>query len=85
MVSYFAHDKANGSIREGGLNACLHWAFNRVAKYPESVIAIIKTRPAEDGRIIAEVDKVGGRWVFGGRYVPKREVSKLTKRAAHDS
>lgn len=85
MISYLAHDKASGMTQEGGLNACLHWAFASVAKYPESVIAIIKARPAEDGRIIAEVDKIGGRWVFGGRYVPKREVSKLTKRAAHGS
>jgi hypothetical protein len=83
MISYLAHDKANGLIKEDGLNDCLQWAFNRVAKYPESVIAIIKARPAEDGRIIAEVDKAGGRWVFGGRYV--REVTKLTKRAAHGS
>lgn len=83
MVSYFAQDKTSGLIMSGGLNTCLHWAFNCVAKYPESVIAIIKARPAEDGRIIAEVDKAGGRWVFGGRYVPKREVSKLTRRAAH--
>jgi len=85
MISYLAHDKASGLIKEGGLNACLQWAFNRIAKSPASVIAIIKARPAEDGRIIAEVDKAGGRWVFGGRHVPKREVTKLTKRAAHGS
>ncbi|MBO0611788.1 hypothetical protein [Thiothrix fructosivorans] len=84
MVSYFAQDKTSGLIMSGGLNACLQWAFNRIAKSPESVIAIIKARPAEDARVIADVDKTGGRWVFGGRYVPKREVSKLTK-AAHGS
>jgi hypothetical protein len=83
MVSYLAHCKTSGLIHSGGLNACLQWAFNRVAKSPESVIAIIKARPAEDARIIADIDKTGGRWVFGGRYVPKREVSKLARRAAH--
>lgn len=83
MISYLAHDKASGLTKEGGRNACLRWAFDQVTKHPESVISIIKTRPGEDARVIAEIDKTGGRWVFGGRYVPKREVSKLTRRAAH--
>lgn len=83
MVSHIAHDKSTGATNEGGLSACLRWAFSRVAEHPESVINIIKTRPGEDARIIAEVDKTGGRWIFGGRYVPKREVSKLVRRAAH--
>jgi len=78
VVSYLSHDKTSGLTKEGGLNACLQWAISRVEKHPESVIAIIKARPAEDGRVIAEVDKTGLLWVFGGRYVPKREVKKLT-------
>lgn len=83
MVSYLSHCKTSGLIHTGGINACLGWAFQRVAEHPGSVISIIKIRPGEDGRIIAEVDKAGGRWVFGGRYIPKREVSKLARRAAH--
>lgn len=83
MVSYISHDKTSGRVSGGGLNACLRWAFARAENYPESVIAIIKARPGEYARVIAEVDKTGFRWVFGGRYVPKREVSKLTRRAAH--
>ena len=83
MVSYLAHDKANGITKAGGLIACQQWAFNRIGKYHESIIVIIKARAGEDARVIGEVDKNGGRWIFGGRYVPKREVTKLTRRAAH--
>lgn len=83
MISYLAHDKASGQVSEGGLNACLRWTFARTENNSESVIAIIKARPGEDARVIAEVDKTGLRWIFGGRFVPKREVSKLTRRAAH--
>lgn len=85
MVSYFAKDKTSGLIMSGGLNACKQWAFNRIAKSPESVIAIIKARPAEYARVIGEVDKNGGRWIFRGRYVSKREMSELKKKATHGS
>lgn len=83
MVSYLAHDKASGLAHDGGLSACLRWSVARVESNQSSIIAIIKARPGEDARVIAEADKSGLRWVFGGRYVPKREVSKLTRRADH--
>lgn len=83
MKAYIAHDKTSGLTKEGGLHACLHWGFSRVKKHPESVIAILKIRPGEDGHIIAEVDKTGGRWIFGGRYISKREVAKLARRAVY--
>ncbi len=82
MMSYIAHDTTSGMVSGGGLSTCLCWAFDRCAKKPESVVTIIKSRPGEDARVIAEVDKTGGRWIFGGRYIPRREVSKLTRRAA---
>lgn len=83
MLSYIAHDKSCGTVHQGGLHACLNWALSRVQNHPKAIIAILRLRPSEDGRVIAEVDNTGGRWIFGGRYLPKREVSRLTRRAAH--
>lgn len=81
--TYLAACKASGAVYSGGLNACLNWSVNRLLTYPKSIIIIIRVRPSEDGRVIAELDATGGRWVFGGRYVPKREISKLVKRVVH--
>lgn len=83
MVSYIAHDKASGAVQDGGLSVCIRWAVARVEQSQNAVIAIIKARPGEDARVIADVDSDGLRWVFNGRYLPKREVTKLTRRAAH--
>ncbi len=83
MVSYFAHNKASGQVSEGGLAACIRWAVASVEQSKNAVIAIIKSRPGEDARVIAEVDSNGLCWIFDGRYLAKREVTKLTRRAAH--
>lgn len=81
--TYIAHDKASGITYSGGLSACTAWAFDRVKKTHKSIIAIIRARPSEDGLVVAEIDVNGGRWIFGGRYVSKRELSKLAKRVAN--
>lgn len=81
MISYLAHDKTSGAVQDGGLSACLRWAVARLEQHQGAVIAIIKARPGEDARVIAEVDSSGVRWIFDGRYIPKREVTKLTRRA----
>lgn len=81
--TYIAHDKTSGITYGGGLSACTAWAFDRVKKTPKSIIAIIRARPSEDGLVVAEIDVNGGRWIFGGRYVSKRELSKLAKRVAN--
>lgn len=81
--TYIAQDKTSGVSIGGGLNACLQWANNRVSQCPKSVVIIIRARPNEDGKVIAEVDSDGGRWLFDGRYIPKREVSKLIRRLAN--
>ena len=81
--TYLAQCKISGVVRGGGLNDCLCWSRNHLANHSKSVIILIRVRPSEDGRVIAELDATGGRWVFGGRYVPKREISKLVRRVAH--
>lgn len=83
MKTYLAQDKSSGLVFGGGLHACLLWSFERIKVSPDAVIAIIKCRLGEDARIIAEVDNTCGRWIFRGRSVPKREVSKLARRACH--
>jgi hypothetical protein len=80
--TYLAQDKANGITMVGGLSACLSWAAYRVAQHPKSNVIIIRVRPSEDGKIIAEVDNNGGRWLFDGRYIPKRDITKMVKQVA---
>ena len=81
--TYLAHDKTSGAVYGGGLDACLCWSRDHLTNHSKSIIIIIRVRPSEDGRVIAELDTTSERWVFGGRYVPKREISKLVKRVAH--
>ena len=77
--TYIAQDKTSGVSIGGGLNACLLWANSRVAQCPKSVVIIIRVRPSEDGKIIMEVDSNGGRWLFDGRYIKKRDISKMIR------
>lgn len=81
--TYLAVCKTSGAVFSGGLSACLQWVQNHLASHPKSIVIVIRVRPSEDGRVIAEFDDTGGRWIFGGRYVPKREISKLVRRVAH--
>ncbi len=37
MKSYIAHDKCTGAVYGGGRAACLHWAFEHVKHYQQSV------------------------------------------------
>lgn len=83
MKTYLAQDKSSGLVFGGGLHACLLWSFERIKVSQDTVIVIIKCRLGEDAKIIAEVDNTGGRWIFRGRSVPKREVSKLARRACN--
>ena len=77
--TYIAQDKTSGVSIGGGLNACLQWANNRVSQCPKSVVIIIRARPNEDGKVIAEVDSNCGRWLFDGRYIKKRDISKMIR------
>ena len=79
--TYISHDKTSGITCGGGLSVCIAWALGRVKQYPKSIIVIIRARPSENGLVVAEIDHSGGRWIFGGRSVPKRELSKLARRA----
>lgn len=84
-TTYLAQDKANGITMAGGLSACLLWAVCRIAKHPKSIVVVIRVRPAEDGKVIAEVDNNGGRWLFDGRYIPKRDITKMVKQVAKNA
>lgn len=81
--TYIAHDKTSGITYGGSFLVCSHWAFERVKQHPKSIIAIIRARPSEDGLVVAEVDVNGGCRIFGGRYMSKRELSKLARRVAN--
>lgn len=82
MTSYIAHDKKSGLVHCGGLHQVAKWSKQRIAdKAPKAVIAIIKCRPDEDGRVIAEFTADGGRIIEKGRIVQWRDVLKLSKRA----
>ena len=83
--TYIAQDKTSGVSIVGGLNACLQWANNRVAQHPKSNVIIIRVRPSEDGKIIAEVDNNGERWLFDGRYIPKRDITKMVKQVVKNA
>ena len=83
MKSYIAHDKLSGAVYGGGRTACLHWAFNRVKQQQSAVINILITRHKSPARVIAEVDKDGGRWIFGGRTVSATQLNKLLGRVLH--
>ena len=83
MISYIAHDKKSGSVYCGGLNHVAEWSRQRIAnKAPKAVIAIIKCRPNEDGRVIAEITFDGGCIIKSGRTIPWRDVIKLSRRAS---
>lgn len=79
MQTYLAHAKSSGKVWQGGLNACTSQAFRHVEGYPKAVITIIKLRPGEPARVIAEIDENGGRWIFGGRTLSRQQISKLTR------
>jgi len=84
MVSYLAHDKKSGIVASGGLHQVAEWSRQRIAnKAPQAVIAIIKCRPASDGRVIAEITQSGGRIIEQGRFISWSEVYKLSKRACN--
>ena len=82
MISYLAHDKNSGLVASGGLHQVAEWSRQRIAnKAPKAVIAIIKCRPATDGRVIAEFTNNGGRIIEQGRTISWCDVLKLAKRA----
>lgn len=84
MKSYLAQDKLSGKVYGGCLTACLQWSFMRLKVRNKSVVAIIKYRVGDQqARVIAEIDDTGGRWIFRGRVISKREIYKLVERASH--
>lgn len=83
MKSYLAHDKCSGTVYGGGRAACLQWAFDQINANQGAVINILLVRHKTPGRVIAEVDKNGGRWIFGGRVVSVAQLNKLLKRVDH--
>nr|CAA6811341.1 MAG: Unknown protein [uncultured Thiotrichaceae bacterium] len=83
MKSYLAHDKCSGSVHGGSRTTCLRWAFNQIKINQGAVVNILLIRHKAPGRVIAEVDKDGGRWIFGGRAISITQVSKLLKRVHH--
>jgi len=84
MISYIAHDKKSGLVACGGLQQVVEWSRQRIAsKAPKAVIAIIKCRPDEGGRVIAEITFDGGRIIEQGRTIPRRDVILLSRRASN--
>ena len=83
MKSYLAHDKTSGAVYGGGRTACLQWAFKRIQNQQSAVINILVARHKAPARVIAEIDRHGGHWVFGGRVISGKRLSDLIRRVNH--
>lgn len=84
MVSYLAHDKSSGLVFSGGFHQVAKWSQQRIElKSPKAVIAIIKCRPSENGRVVAEYSIQGVHFIENGRTIPNRDIIKFSRLAGH--
>lgn len=83
MHTFIAHDKTNGLVHCGDFMDVIEWTRKRVMKVPCSIIIIIKCRPSEGGRVIAEIDKGSERTIKYGREFKNREILILYRRCAN--
>lgn len=83
MNSYISHEKRSGLVSIGGLQQVAQWARDRIVKSPKSIIAIIKCRPSEGGRVVAEMDINGNRIIEQGRRLSNKDVLALSARSGN--